>query len=132
MFEQGASGSQFAHILRVRERQFSPGAMLYGRRGLQHVLHVWLEVELLAAHQDLDGERQRFEKRAIPCDHGLLFFFRPERVIGGGDLKDRPVLTLRWAGRRGRQRPDTARYVRCRGRAQTRTGHCPFWTLAAW
>ena len=30
MFEQRASGSQFAHILRMRERQFSPGAILHG------------------------------------------------------------------------------------------------------
>ena len=87
------------------------------------------EVKLLAAHEDLDGECQRFEKRAIPCNYGLLFFLRPEGVVGGRDLKDRPVLTLRRAW--SEERPDTARYVRCRGRAQTRTGHRPFWTLAA-
>ena len=95
MFEQRASCSQFAHILRVRECQFSPGAIVHGCRAFQHALHVWLEVKLLAAHQDLDGERQRFEKRAISCDHEFLLFLRRERVVGGGDLKNRPVLTLR-------------------------------------
>ena len=98
MFEQGASCSQFAHILRVRERQFSPGAILHGCRGLQHALHVWLEVKLLAAYQDLHGERQRFEKGTIPRDHEFLFFLRRERVVGGGDLKNRPVLMLHWIG----------------------------------
>src|SRR5947209_4689517 len=104
VFEQGAPGSEFAYILRVRERQFSPGGILQRCcRAFQQVLHVWLEVKLLAAHQNLNGECQRFEKGAIACDDGLLFFFRPEGVVGGGDLKDRPVLTLSRAGWRGRR-----------------------------
>ena len=88
-----------AHTARERAPVLARCHPVHGCRAFQHALHVWPEVKLLAAHQDLDGERQRFEKRAIPCDHGLLFFLRRERVVGGGDLKDRPVLTLRWVGR---------------------------------
>ena len=70
------------------------------------------------------GNVSDLRNAAIPREHEFLFFFRCKGVIGGGDLKDRPVFTLQWIGRR---EPDTAHCVQCHEVVQTRTGHCPFW-----
>src|SRR5260370_20823523 len=91
------------------ERQFSPGGIVECcGGGFQQVLAVGSQIELLAAHQDLDGEGQGFEQGAIAGDDEVLLLLGPEGVVGGGDLQDSPVLALRWTGGR-----DQAEHVVC-------------------
>src|SRR6266566_3620971 len=83
-------------------RQFAPHRVNSRLCGcFLEVLHIRAQVELLAAHQNLHGKGQRFEKGAIACDHQVLLLLRLEGVVGGGDLQDGPVLAPGWTAWRG-------------------------------